>query len=159
MPHIHELYDFTVSFYILSPNKNKVCLHYHKKLETWNQLGGHIELDQDPEEALVMELREEAGLHPNDYTIVETLKGPELPQNKQLTAPFSIIMWNYGDSDHKHIDLPYIIHSHTNELQPEEGESAQIDWFSREQVKEMYQKGDIQEPTYIIFEWIFENYC
>ena len=60
MPHIHRLYDFVVSVFIV--RGDKVLLVYHKKYDEWLPIGGHIELDEDPEIALFKEIREECGL-------------------------------------------------------------------------------------------------
>ena len=60
MPHIHRLYDFVVSVFIV--HKRKVLLVYHKKYDEWVPIGGHIDLDEDPEEALFKEIQEECGL-------------------------------------------------------------------------------------------------
>ena len=60
MPHIHELIDFVVDIYIVY--KDKVLLIHHKELKKWLPIGGHIELDEDPEEALFREVKEECGL-------------------------------------------------------------------------------------------------
>jgi ADP-ribose pyrophosphatase YjhB (NUDIX family) len=50
MPHIHELYDFVVTVFIV--HKDKVLLVHHPRYGKWIPMGGHIELDEDPEEAL-----------------------------------------------------------------------------------------------------------
>ena len=47
MPHIHEKIDFTVSLFIVQDGK--VLVIHHKKLGQWLPIGGHIELDEDPE--------------------------------------------------------------------------------------------------------------
>ena len=60
MPHIHELYDFIVSIFIV--HRGRVLLVYHKKYNEWLPIGGHVELNQDPEIALYKEIREECGL-------------------------------------------------------------------------------------------------
>ena len=60
MPHIHELIDFTVGVYIV--HDSKVLLVHHKKFDKWLSVGGHIELHEDPEEALFREVKEETGL-------------------------------------------------------------------------------------------------
>jgi len=60
LPHIHEKYDFVVSAFIVF--QNKVLLIYHKKYSEWLPIGGHIELDEDPEQALYREISEECGL-------------------------------------------------------------------------------------------------
>ena len=49
MAHIHEKIDFTTSVFIV--RDGKVLLHKHKKLGIWLQPGGHIELDEDPNQA------------------------------------------------------------------------------------------------------------
>lgn len=60
MPHIHEKIDFTVSLFIVQDGK--VLVIHHKKLGQWLPIGGHIELDEDPEQAAYREAREESGL-------------------------------------------------------------------------------------------------
>jgi ADP-ribose pyrophosphatase YjhB (NUDIX family) len=60
MPHIHEKIDFTVSLFIVEGEK--VLLVHHKKLDRWLPIGGHIELDEDPEQAAYREAKEECGL-------------------------------------------------------------------------------------------------
>ena len=59
MAHIHELIDFTVAIFVV--NDEKVLLIHHRKLNRWLPLGGHIELDEDPEQAALREAREESG--------------------------------------------------------------------------------------------------
>src|SRR5690348_15739833 len=60
MAHIHEKIDFTVAIFIV--HEEKVLLIHHRKLNGWLPLGGHIELDEDPEQAAVREAFEESGL-------------------------------------------------------------------------------------------------
>jgi 8-oxo-dGTP pyrophosphatase MutT (NUDIX family) len=159
MPHIHELYDFTVSFFIVHPREKKLCLHLHKNLGFWTQLGGHIELDEEPMQTIRRELIEEAGLHPEDYDIIETGKKPNLTDLPVMSAPFSILLFDYGkDSQHKHIDLPYIIKSKKVELSPQEGESTQIGWFDIEQMQAMRAQKILPTATYELCEWILGNF-
>ena len=60
MPHIHEKIDFTVAIFVV--HDGKVLLIHHRKLDKWLPLGGHIELDEDPEQAALREAKEESGL-------------------------------------------------------------------------------------------------
>src|SRR3974377_1559521 len=60
MAHIHERIDFTVAVFVV--NAGKVLLIHHRNLNKWLPLGGHIELDEDPEAAALREAREESGL-------------------------------------------------------------------------------------------------
>ncbi len=158
MPHIHELYDFTVSFYILHPTEKKLCLHFHLKLNTWAQLGGHVELDEDPMESLQRELLEEAGLSKSDYTIVADENYPKLRGVKSYPAPFSVVIYRYGDSPHKHIDLPYVIKSKKSKLEPQQGESTRINWFTLDEIRTLHQKKEVQDSTLDMCEWVFSKY-
>jgi 8-oxo-dGTP pyrophosphatase MutT (NUDIX family) len=158
MAHIHELYDFTVSFFILHPTERKFCLHFHHKLNFWNQLGGHIELNEDPMQALERELAEEAGLQKGQYEIIETTSGPAPRSARTIPNPFSVIIYNYGDTPHKHIDMPYIVKSKTAVLAPAEGESAKIGWFSIEEIHEMFDSGVLDGSVLDICEWVYANY-
>ncbi len=60
MAHIHEKIDFTVAVFVV--HDGKVLLIHHRKLDQWLPLGGHIELDEDPEQAALREAKEESGL-------------------------------------------------------------------------------------------------
>lgn len=59
MPHIHEKIDFTVAIFVV--HEDRLLLIHHRKLCRWLPLGGHVELDEDPEQAAVREAREESG--------------------------------------------------------------------------------------------------
>ncbi|MDP2642022.1 MAG: NUDIX domain-containing protein, partial [bacterium] len=60
MPHIHEKIDFTVEVFIVY--KDKVLIRKHDKYDKWLAVGGHIELEEDPNQAAVSEEKEEVGL-------------------------------------------------------------------------------------------------
>ena len=60
MPHIHEKIDFTASVYVV--HAKKVLLHFHTKTQLWLPPGGHVELDEDPNQTAIREVKEEAGL-------------------------------------------------------------------------------------------------
>jgi len=70
MPHIHKLIDYTVALFIR--HKNKVLLIHHKKLDRWLPPGGHIELDEDPDQGLFRELEEETGLKKGHFDLLTT---------------------------------------------------------------------------------------
>lgn len=59
MAHIHEKIDFAVSLFVL--RDRKALLVHHRNLNQWLPLGGHIELDEEPEQAALREAREEIG--------------------------------------------------------------------------------------------------
>ncbi len=157
MPHIHELYDFTASAFIFHPTEDKVCLHFHKKLNSWLQPGGHIELNEDPHEAIVHELQEETGLQAKDYTIIELTEQPKPRGAKTIPLPFNINVHPFDDK-HKHIDFSFLVQSKTDTLKPAEGESKQIGWFALKQVRDLHKNDQLYDGTLDIIEWLFANY-
>lgn len=158
MAHIHELYDFTVSGYVLHPTEPRMCLHLHLKLNKWIHPGGHIELDEDPEEALAHELLEEVGFTPNDYEIIQTTDQPQPRNEKTLIMPFHLNVHAYGDLNHKHIDFGYLVKAKTNIFNPQENESKNIAWFSLEEVQKLHSENKLFDSTLDICEWIFSNH-
>jgi len=157
MPHIHDKYDFTVSAFILHPSEPKLCLHYHRKLRKWLQPGGHIELDEDPLQALEHELAEETGLDLKDCKIIEPYSQPIVRGQKTLPLPAHLNVHNFNDS-HKHIDLQYVIKSNTEIFNPLEGESPIVKWFTIDQIADLHKSGEIFDGTLDISNWVFENY-
>lgn len=139
MPHIHKLYDFTASAFIVF--EDKVLLLHHKKLNTWLQPGGHIELDEDPEQTLWHEIKEETGLDKSNLEIIEPIKDrPLVPNSKTLPLPFDSNVFSYGDDPiHKHIDFCYLIRSNTDKISGN-SESNDIRWFTKKELKDMKNK-------------------
>lgn len=60
MPHIHEKVDFTSEVFVVF--NSKVLLRKHDKYKIWLSVGGHIEPEDDPNQAAVREVKEEVGL-------------------------------------------------------------------------------------------------
>lgn len=157
MPHIHELYDFTASAYILHPHEAKICLHYHKKLHSWLQPGGHIELNEDPIEALAHELREEVGLEPDQYELLGPETISQIRGSKVLPVPALMNVHPY-DNIHKHIDYGYVVRAKTEVLQPQEGESVKIGWFHIDDIASMHRRGELLDGTFDICNWVLKTY-
>ncbi len=161
MPHIHDEYDFTVSAFILHPTDAKIFLHKHLKLGKWLQPGGHVELTEDPWQALTHELEEEVGL---DLSQCEILNQPDAPHIEEdgfvnLPIPFYKFVHNFfPDGSHKHIDDTYLLKSYTDDVQPAEGESQDFGWFSIEEIRDFHTKSEIFDNTLSICEWISAKY-
>lgn len=157
MPHIHEKYDFTVSAMILHPSEPKLCLHFHKKLRKWLQPGGHIELNEDPVQALEHELLEETGLILSDCEVIEPSEQPKPRGEKTLPLPIHLNVHSFNET-HKHIDFQYFIKSNTVQFSPNEDESPIIKWFTIDEITELHSKGELFDGTYDICSWIFDKY-
>lgn len=148
MPHINELYDFTVSAYIISPDKTKVLLLFHTKRNVWQQPGGHIELNEDIDTALYREILEETGLSEDQLTIVDLgLKKPPLVRSYSQLTPFSIVVHPYDDSTHQHIDLAYIFMSKTEELTKNPDGATAINWFTSNDIELLHKNKRLEKDT------------
>lgn len=157
MPHIHELYDFTASAFVLHPTEPKLLLLMHKKLNKWLQPGGHIELDEDPIEGLAHELTEETGLVLGNCTIIEPAEQPKVRGSKTLPLPFHLNVHGF-DEKHKHIDLAYVVRANTDKITPQAGESQQFGWFNIAQITEMNTNKTLHDGTLDICKWVLDNH-
>lgn len=130
MPHIHELYDFTVSAYIIF--NNKVLLVNHPRYDLWLPPGGHIELDEDPEEALYREIEEETGYKAREIQILSPKPDTKAPGVKFVPVP-NFINVHEANAPHRHIDLEYFVRvTHPENLKSDEHTEAK--WFSTEEL-------------------------
>jgi 8-oxo-dGTP pyrophosphatase MutT (NUDIX family) len=131
MPHIHEKVDFTVEVFIVY--KNKVLLRKHDKYKIWLGVGGHIELDEDPNQAAIREVKEEVGL---DTTLLDTRVFKETSQgNIQLIPPISMNRHPIN-SAHEHISLVYFGTTSSDRLILEK-ENDECAWLTKEELEKM----------------------
>ncbi len=75
----------------------------HKKLGRWLPLGGHIELDEDPEIAAIREAREESGL---DIELIDERPPTTELGTRALIAPRFLDIHRISDT-HEHIGMIY----------------------------------------------------
>ena len=133
MPHIHEKIDFTATAYIVYGNK--VLLHQHKKHHFWLGVGGHIELDEEPNQAIIREAREESGL---DITLLDihhskiNLRDYNDDDFETLVAPAFLNIHKINE-DHRHVDMVYLAVSSGDELIPED-RTMVLKWFTEEEL-------------------------
>ena len=127
-PHIHELYDFVISVFIV--HKDRVLLVYHKKYREWLPIGGHIELDEDPEQALYREIKEECGLKVRILS-----KAPAIGHRgvKPLPTP-AFVDAHRISSTHKHVAFVYFGIASKSNVKLHEREHARFGWFSRREL-------------------------
>lgn len=128
MAHIHELIDFVVNVYIIY--KDKVLLIHHKELNKWLPIGGHIELDEDPEQALFREVKEECGL---EIEILEEKPSVHSEGTKFLYSPTFLDIHKISET-HKHIALNYFAKAKLDKVIINEEEHNEIRWFSKEEL-------------------------
>lgn len=126
MPHIHALYDFVVSVFIV--RRGRTLLAYHKKYNEWLPVGGHIELDEDPLQALWKEVREECGLKIRLFAQAPNVKHAGV---KPLPAPDFLDVHRIKGK-HKHIALIYLARAAAGRVKLEKREFREYAWLSRE---------------------------
>ena len=101
MAHIHEKIDFTVAVFVV--HEKKVLVIHHKKLDKWLPLGGHIELDEDPEQAALRETLEESGLA---VDLIGERPPTTGPGTRALIGPRFLDIHRISDT-HEHIGMIY----------------------------------------------------
>ncbi len=134
MPHIHEAIDLTVAALIV--HKKRVLLVHHKKLNRWLPPGGHVELDQDPEQALFAEIQEETGLTKDQLIVHGTKPQISSPGTRFLYAPVFLDIHDIS-ATHKHIGMTYIVAAKTDAVVLSEREHHDIRWFTLPQLHDV----------------------
>lgn len=137
MGHINPLYDFAVGAFI--EHAQRLLLLYHKKLQVWINVGGHVEPNEDPEMALWREIFEETGLQKKNLQLIELNKERPDIQNtgaKGLSMPFDLTVYFSGNSRvHRHIDFSYMMKSNTDVVTYNPRESNAFGWFTQQQLE------------------------
>lgn len=128
MAHIHEKIDFTVAIFVVRDAKVLVILH--RKLGKWLPLGGHIELDEEPEIAALREAKEESGL---DVELIGERPPTTEPGTRALIAPRFLDIHRISDT-HEHIGMIYFARPKGGDLSLAEEEHHDIRWVSAEEL-------------------------
>ena len=134
MPHIHDKIDFTVEVFIVY--KGKVLLRKHDKYKIWLSVGGHIELDEDPNEATLREVKEEVGL---DVKLVDT-RAVDVSdeESKDLIPPFAMNRHRISDT-HEHVTFVYFARASTDKIVADNKNeiSDEIKWCTKENIDKL----------------------
>lgn len=124
MPHIHEKIDFTVAIFVV--HERQILLVHHRKLNKWLPLGGHIELDEDPEVAALREAREESGF---EVELIGDRPPTTEPGTRALIAPRFLDIHRINDT-HEHIGMIYWARPKNGSLALAAEEHHDIRWCS-----------------------------
>lgn len=131
MAHIHEQIDFTVAIFVVE--RGKVLMILHRNLKKWLPLGGHIELDEEPEIAALREAKEESGL---DVELVGERPPTSGPGVRALIAPRFMDIHRITDT-HEHIGLIYFARPTGGDLALAEEEHHDIRWCAAEELDQL----------------------
>jgi 8-oxo-dGTP pyrophosphatase MutT (NUDIX family) len=131
MAHIHEKIDFTVAIFVV--HRGRVLLIHHRNLDRWLPLGGHIELDEDPEQAALREAKEESGL---DVELLGERPPTTEPGTRALIAPRFLDIHRIT-ATHEHIGLIYWARPRGGDLTLATAEHHDIRWVAPEELDRM----------------------
>jgi 8-oxo-dGTP pyrophosphatase MutT (NUDIX family) len=131
MAHIHEQIDFTVAIFVVQ--NEKVLLIHHRKLNKWLPLGGHIELDEDPEAAALREAREECGL---EVELIGERPPTTGPGTRALIAPRFLDIHRINES-HEHIGMIYWARPKSGAVKLAAEEHHDIRWCAESDLAQM----------------------
>jgi 8-oxo-dGTP pyrophosphatase MutT (NUDIX family) len=128
MPHIHDKIDFTVAIFVV--HQGKVLVIHHRKLDRWLPLGGHIELDEDPEQAALRETREESGL---EVELIGERPPTTGPGTRALIAPRFLDIHRISET-HEHIGMIYFARPRSGQATLAADEHHQIRWCTSDEL-------------------------
>ncbi len=132
MAHIHEKIDFTVAIFVVQ--SGRVLLIHHRKLDKWLPLGGHIELDEDPEVAALREAKEESGL---EVELLGERPPTTGPGTRALIAPRFLDIHRITQA-HEHIGMIYWARPRNGDLTLSAHEHRDIRWCSADDLDRLH---------------------
>ena len=132
MPHIHEKIDFTAEVFLVY--KNKVLLRKHDKYNKWLAVGGHIELDEDPPQAAIREVKEEVGI---DISLGHPEQSWDTDESRDILPPVYINRhFIEKGNPHEHVCFIYFAKSPTDQIiEKEKVKSGGCRWLSAEEIR------------------------
>ncbi|HEY1644887.1 MAG TPA: NUDIX domain-containing protein [Candidatus Saccharimonadales bacterium] len=145
MGHIHTKpgqHDQTASAFIIRTdfNEPKLLLHRHRLLGKYLQLGGHVELNETPWQAIVRELKEESGYSVGQLKLLQPkIYLDHLSGAKLHPMPMSLDTHNFSrEPDHFHTDMKFaFLTSEEPKESIDSDESSDIRLFSRDEVSRL----------------------
>jgi 8-oxo-dGTP pyrophosphatase MutT (NUDIX family) len=138
MAHIHTNsgeHDQTASAFIVRTDLEypRLLLHMHKKLGVLLQPGGHVELHENPWQAIRHEIEEETGYEASQLTVLQPKDRLSRLTGAQL-HPAAVCQNTHnfaGSSEHRHTDTAYaFLAKGAPRNLPADGESADLRWVS-----------------------------
>lgn len=168
MGHIHTKpgqHDHTISGFIIRTDGDepKVLLHKHKKLGKLLQFGGHIELDENPWQAVCHEILEESGYDMGQLKIMQPkirIKHGAV-HTKRHPYPVNYNTHKFND-EHFHIDISYAFITNQEPAHAiAENESGDIALLTRQEVLKLTEKDtyeDVKQICLFIFDSVMHEW-
>jgi 8-oxo-dGTP pyrophosphatase MutT (NUDIX family) len=138
MPHIHSepgQHDVTASAFIVRierDQKPRILLHRHKKINKLLQPGSHVEVTENPWQAIIHEIREETGYDIHQLKVLQS--APNIKQSPSSNAtywpiPIAVNTHQFNGENHFHDDLSFaFVTTELPDGDPDENESRDFQW-------------------------------
>ena len=143
MAHIHTgdgQHDLTVSGFVVRSDfdEPKLILHMHKKLGKYVQFGGHVELNENPWQAVAHELKEESGYDIADLKVLQPAdRLSRLSGTILHPQPVCVNTHDFPGMGYKHSHID-VLFGFVADREPKsavgEGESAEIVLFTKQEL-------------------------
>lgn len=153
MPHTHTKpgqYDATVTAMIVRyDGEPRVLLPLHRKYGVRIPPGGHIELDENPWQAIARELREESGYHLDQLEVLQFAQAPTYASN--TLHPMPLLYQSHavpGAVPHFHTDACFGFVATGDPRDPIADDESALEWFTADEVSafpEAHIPGDMRE--------------
>ena len=138
--------DLVVAGYII--HQDKVLLIHHRKLDLWLPVGGHIDENETPDQALLREIKEEINMD------VEILNQSTIPlegnTKANLANPFYVNVHSVGDHDHS--CFYYVCKALNPEQLEINKELKNFAWFTKEDLNKEHVPVDVKNQALKAFE-------
>jgi 8-oxo-dGTP pyrophosphatase MutT (NUDIX family) len=131
MAHLHYHIDFTVAIFVV--REAKILLIHHRNLDKWLPLGGHIDLNEDPEAAALREAKEESGL---EVELVGERPPTTEPGTRALLAPRFMDIHRITDT-HQHVGMIYWARPKGGTLSLAPAEHHDIRWCASSELDQL----------------------
>jgi len=140
--------DLVVAGYIF--HNDKVLLIHHRFLDMWLPVGGHIDKNETPDEALLRETKEEVGID------IEILGKNNIPLNgnvkKNLAVPFHVNV--HPVHGHEHCCFFYVCKAINPEKLKINHELKGFRWLTKEELYDNNLATDVRDIGLKAFELI-----
>ena len=123
--------------------EEKVLLHWHKRLDRWLPVGGHIERDELPHEAALREIQEEAGIEAELFNPNSLMSFTDV---EELVPPAHLLLEDINPF-HQHIDFVYFARAFSAELGSDAEEAATLRWVALDEMADLGVPDDVRALT------------
>lgn len=137
--------DFVSTAFLF--HERKLLMIHHRKLNLWLPVGGHIETNETPDDAVLREIKEEVGISAEIFAVPSIVS--ELPTKKVLATPFYVDLHSVGD--HDHVGFCYVCTTDNPTIEMNERELKNFRWIGKDELENIDTPKNTQHAARIAF--------